>query len=266
MKRDAITLCAAALLCCAAIVACADAGGAKTYSQNAKENYDKGEESFKDGSYTEAVDYFNQVKNKFPYSKYAVVAELRAADSLFEDEKYLEASDAYRMFVKLHPTNEKTAYAMFRVGYCHYKQMPRDWFFTPPVHEEDQTQVKATLEAMQQFLTKHPGAPEAKEGRQVSAACRERLARHELYVAGFYLKRERWKAAQQRAEGLLAQYAGLGLDDEALLIAAKSLLKQDKRAEAKTALDRLLREFPKSGRAGEAQDLLADLSSAGAAK
>ncbi|MBI5526709.1 MAG: outer membrane protein assembly factor BamD [Deltaproteobacteria bacterium] len=248
----------AAALACALLHACADAGAHKTYSQNARENFDKGEEAFKDGAFQEAVDYFNQVKNKFPYSKYAVAAELRAADSLYEDEKYIEAADAYRLFAKLHPTNEKTAYAMFRVGLCHHKQVPRDWFFMPPVHEEDQTQVKATIEAMQQFLLRFADSPDAKEARTVVAACRERLAQHELYVAQFYFKRERFKAAQQRAEGLLKIYAGLGLDDTAMLIVAKSLLGQARGAEARAALEKLVTEFPKSRAAAEARDLLAE--------
>lgn len=268
MRRPSpLTFAAAiALSACAALVACADTSGAKTYSQNAKENFDKGEEAFKDGSWQEAVDYFNQVKNKFPYSKFAVTAELRAADALFEDEKFVEAADAYRLFAKLHPTNDKTAFALFRVGLCHYKQVPRDWFFMPPVHEEDQAQVKATVEAMNSFITRFPKSPDLKEAREAVAACRGRLAKHELYVAGFYFKRDHFKAAQVRAEGLLRDYAGLGLDDQALLIAGKSLVKQDKRAEAKVALDRLVKEFPGSGPAGEARELLSDISLAGAAK
>jgi len=258
---------AIAICACAALAACADTGGAKSYSQNAKENFDKGEESFKDSAWQEAVDYFNQVKNKFPYSKYAVIAELRACDALFEDEKYVEAADGYRLFAKLHPTNEKTPYALFRAGLCHHKQIPRDWFFMPPVHEEDQTQVKATLEAMGQFLARFPDDKNAREAREVVALCRGRLARHELYVAGFYLKREHWKAAQLRAEGLLRDYAGLGFDDQALLIVGKSLIMQDRRADAKVALDRLVKDHPKSGPAAEARDLLTDIPQAtGAAK
>jgi outer membrane protein assembly factor BamD len=101
----------------------------------------------------------------------------------------------------------------------------------------------------------------------VVVACRGRLARHELYVAGFYFKHEHWKAAQLRAEGLLRDYPGLGLDDEALLIVGKSLLRQERRTDAKVALDRLVKDHPKSGRAAEARDLLADIPQAtGAAK
>ena len=39
-----------------------------------------------------------------------------------------------------------------------------------------------------------------------------------MYVADFYFKRERYKASAKRAEGILQNYPGLGLDAQALWI------------------------------------------------
>jgi outer membrane protein assembly factor BamD len=245
----------AALLLASA--SCADTKGVqRNYAENAKDNYDKGEAAFKAKAWQEAIDYFNQVRNKFPYSKYAVVSELRAADALYEDEKYIEAVEAYKMFLRMHPSNEKAPHAMFRAGMCYYKQMPKDWFFMPPTYEEDQTQVKAALEAMQQFLSRYPDSPDAKSAAEAAGKCRTRLAKHEMYVAEYYLKRERWKAAEARIRGLMEIYPGMGLDDEAMLILAKSLLGQGRRDEARDVLTRLEAEFPDSGNAKKARSMI----------
>ncbi len=66
---------------------CADVGrrhaSPVTYSLTAKQNYEKGMAELKDENYAEAKKYFQFVKQKFPFSKYAVLAELAIADSQF---------------------------------------------------------------------------------------------------------------------------------------------------------------------------------------
>ena len=76
------------LLCAflAALTACAtsDEGRGVTYSLTAKQNYDKGVEELKGENYQEASRYFSFVRQKFPFSKYAVLAELALADTQYE--------------------------------------------------------------------------------------------------------------------------------------------------------------------------------------
>src|SRR5438552_2579134 len=60
--------------------------------------------------YEEAILKFNEVKNKHPYSKYAVEAELRVADIQYKKEAYIEAATAYQLFKDFHPKNPKIDY------------------------------------------------------------------------------------------------------------------------------------------------------------
>src|SRR3954466_6201761 len=78
-----------------------------TYSMTAKQNYEKGLAELKDENYPEAQKYFQFVRSKFPFSKYAVLAELAIADTSFDRGNYTEAIDSYKQFMRLHPTHEK---------------------------------------------------------------------------------------------------------------------------------------------------------------
>ena len=69
-------------------------------------------------------------------------------------------------------------------------------------------------------------------------------------------KRERFKAAAGRAEGLLRDYSGLGLDAEALWISARSRLALMEPEVARAALTRLTKDFPDSSEADDAAELL----------
>ena len=92
--------------------------GAVDYSVSAQRNYEKGLKELEDKDWLAASKYFQFIKSRFPYSKYAVLAELRLADAQFGAEQYIEAIDSYRLFIKFHPTHDMVAngYASFRIG------------------------------------------------------------------------------------------------------------------------------------------------------
>ena len=115
-----------------------DEGKPVTYSLTAKQNYEKGLAELKDENYPEAQKYFQFVKQKYPFSKYAVLAELAIADTQFARGNYTEAIDSYKSFARLHPTHEKVedGYVAFRIGESYFKDMPEDvWLLPPSVRE-----------------------------------------------------------------------------------------------------------------------------------
>jgi outer membrane protein assembly factor BamD len=58
------------------------------------------------GRYKSAVEAFQNIKDRYPYSKYALMAELKMADALYLQKEYDLAYEAYDEFEKLHPKNK----------------------------------------------------------------------------------------------------------------------------------------------------------------
>jgi outer membrane protein assembly factor BamD len=191
--------------------ACADVSsnlsGDVTYAKDALGNYDLGEKAFKSHSWTEAGQYYQYTKSKFPYSRYASLAELRMADANFEQDKFVEAIDGYKNFIKDHPTHPKVDYASLQIAKSHYKDLPANFFLFPPVYEKDQAALVDTQSAIKDFLLSYPGSEYRLEGTTMMAEVRKRLAEHEMYVAAFYAKRGYKKAAAWRYEGVMKNYA-----------------------------------------------------------
>lgn len=224
--------------------------------------YAAGIEDLEGGLFPEALKEFGEVKAKFPYSRYAALSELRTADTHFRRAKYLEAVDAYRTFLKFHPNHDQAAYAMYRVGESYFEQIPADWWFMPPVAEKDQASIRMAISAYQDMLARFESGPMADLSREHLDACRRKLADHEIYVARFYFDREHYEASERRAEGILHDYAGLGLDEEALWIVGKSAFTRGDREAAGAALQRLVQQFPQCKRAAQARGLLDRLGAA----
>ena len=163
---------------------------------------------FQTRDYTEAIASFQDVIDNYPYSEYAVLAELKIADAYYEKAQYEEALSYYRDFADLHPDHEQVPYTIYRTALCHYRQS----------HEpgRDQTATENALAALDRLLGSHPHSVEAEEGEIMWRELRERLARHAMLIGNFYLEREEYQSAADRYRSVLNQYPGLGVDAEAL--------------------------------------------------
>ena len=231
------------------------------YSVSAQQNYDKGLKQLENDDWLAAAKYFSFIRSRFPYSKYAVLAELRLADAEFGAEHYLEAIDAYKLFMKLHPTHEMVVngYGNFRIGEAFVKMLPSDWWILPPSYEKDQT---APLEAEQQlraFLKKFPESPFLPRAKKMLAIVSKRLAEHEWYVARFYWDRDRPMGTVLRLRRLLDRYAGVGFDIEAAWLFGQAYARVGMQDRARTTWQQLIDQHPKSERARQARDALGSL-------
>ncbi len=247
-----------ALLLAASVLACSHLLGEKT-GKTAEEDFKIASDHYQDKSWPEAQKAFERVRMKYPYSKYAALSELRIADLKFEQDKFIEAAEAYRQFVKMHPTHEDVDYAAFRIGLSSWKDAPSQFFLFPPDFEKDQAQVRGAVTAFQDFLKNYPSSKHAPEGQKLLAEARGKLAEHEWYVAAFYRKRDRWPAVAVRLEGLVRDYPGSKYEPEALLQLADAYLHMNERFQAQQALQKLVVKHPGDPRRAEAEKLLAQI-------
>jgi outer membrane protein assembly factor BamD len=161
--------------------------------------YADAEEDIQSEHYQVAIDKLRIIKNKFPYSKYAVDAKLRTADVFFLQESFAEAAMAYESFCDLHPRHEKVAYAMFRVGKSYYNEIPG-------TVAKDLTPATKSLDAFSAFLARFPQNPESTEAKNAITEIRKTLAEKELYIGSFYSRQDKPEAARARLKKLIEAY------------------------------------------------------------
>jgi outer membrane protein assembly factor BamD len=252
-----------ALACTAAAGCGAKSGTASVdYSVSAQKNYEKGLKELERQDWVAASKYFGFIKSRFPYSKYAVLAELRLADAEFGAEQYLEAIDSYRLFIKFHPTHEMVAngYASFRIGEAYYKQLPGDFWLFPPSYEKDQSATEDAAVELKSFLDKYPDSPYRDKAKTIIVKVGKRLADHEWYVARYYWDRGKPMGTVLRLRRLLESYRGVGYDEEALWLLGRAYVAVQMPDRARTAWNELVTKYPKSDRAGDARDGLSSLT------
>lgn len=184
--------------------------------------YRDAEEEIKSDHYQIAIDKLRVIKNKFPYSKYAVDAQLRIADVFFLQESFAEAAASYESFRDLHPKHEKTPYAMYRIAKSYFNDSPTNV-------ARDLTPAKRALDAYQDFLRRFPNAPEINTAKTDIAEVRRLLADKELYVGEFYYKRDFYDSAKSRFEKTVELYP----ETEAAKTAQEKLKKIEEKQKTK---------------------------------
>lgn len=256
-RRPLVVLAVAAALSCSAFETNLQDTDVN-YSETARANFEQGEQAFTDGRYAEAVKFFEHTKNKFPYSKYAVLAELRTADAHFAREKWIEAADAYKIFCRFHPRHERVAYATYRVALAYSKEIGQDVWWMPTAVEKDQSAARDAIRAFDEYLARFPDDENAAEAKKLRIEARARLAENDLYAAHFYEEREKWKGAMWRYQRVANEFGDTPRAASALLRAAQ--IADDKLADAATAqklYQQLVREHPGAPEADDAKKALA---------
>ena len=153
--------------------------------------YAAGLRQMKLGSWDEAIISFERVRNHFPFNQYSVLSELRVADCLYEKGSYLEAVDAYRQFVRLHPRHAEIDYVVYRAARSEFK-------LAPVVPQRDQTHTRRGLRRLNGFETRFPESEYGLEVGRLREKALLRLSKAAVQIGHFYWKQKEWAAAERR--------------------------------------------------------------------
>ncbi len=159
---------------------------------------DEGIKQLKSKKYDNAIETFEKVRDRYPYSEQALLAQIKVADAYFYKKKYDEALNAYKEFEKLHPTNKACSYVCYRQGLCYYRQRS--------TVDRDQTFTTKAMEEFRRLCQKYPKCEYVKRAEKYIATCKKDLAEHEFYVAEFYFRTKRYQAALDRYQALSQDY------------------------------------------------------------
>jgi outer membrane protein assembly factor BamD len=158
----------------------------------------EGMDAYQRKKYEAAIEAFQKLKDRFPYNQYAVLAEIKLADSYFLNKDYELAAAAYKEFEKLHPSNEIIPYVIFQQGMSYFKQMP--------TIDRDQSKAALVVQEFERLIKSHPKSEYIAEAQANLTVARKNLVAHEFYVGEFYFKGKHYQAALGRFETILRRF------------------------------------------------------------
>jgi outer membrane protein assembly factor BamD len=158
----------------------------------------EGMDDYSRGKYSDALETFNDIKERFPFSPHSLLAELKSADCSFYLGNFQEAIVSYQEFSVNHPTNEAMAYVLFQIGRSYYKQID--------TIDRDPGAAMDAIAAFSRLLNSYPDSQYTDESNARIHAARNFLANHEMYVAAYYLRTEEYDQSASRLKYLIEKY------------------------------------------------------------
>ena len=172
------------------------------------------EQLYLEAEYEDAADMYKALMDRYPYSRFKLLAELRLGDAYMQAGRYEEAEAAYEEFVRLHPQNEAVPYALYKLGMTYHAQ-------TRTV-DRDPTPAEKALKTFRRLNDSYPKTEWASKAVPRITEVQRLLAGHDLEVGKFYYRTKRYYAAMGRFKKVITNYPDVGLYNEAIKYLNKS--------------------------------------------
>jgi outer membrane protein assembly factor BamD len=213
--------------------------------------WERGAEELNKKHWLTSREYFRELMDTYPQSRYRADAKLGLADTYLGEgssASQVLAINEYREFLSYYPTHDRANYAQFKLGMAYYYQM-----HSP---DRDQTETDEAITELTHFVEQYPNSPLIDEGRKRLREARDRRSDADFRVGLFYLRTGRFPpAAIDRFQAILKKDPEYTRRDSVYFYLAEALIRMKREAEALPYLDRLIAEFEYSEHLEEAKKL-----------
>jgi outer membrane protein assembly factor BamD len=173
-----------------------------------EELYNNGVDALSARRFSSAADQFNAVEQNYPYSTWAVNAQLMSGYSLYLQNKYTDAIGTLDRFIQLHPAHRDIGYAYYLRALCYYEQIADI--------ERDQRGTEQAMNALREVVTRFPDTSYTRDAQLKIDLCFDHLAGKEMEIGRFYQKQNLYEAAIGRFQRVVDDFQTTNHVPEAL--------------------------------------------------
>lgn len=213
------------------------------------EAYKEAQQAVNVGNYRKAISIFEQLQARFPFSEFATQMQLELSHAYYKDGRTEQAIEAGETFLRENPTHPRVDYALYIQGLAYFErgQTFLERLFRKSVDRRPPRDGERAFSILSRLVERYPASPYAPDAQQRMVYLKNRLASYENAVARFYLERDAYVAALNRAKTALETYHGAESGEESLriMIAAYEGLGMTSLAEdTRRVLEKNFREDP----------------------
>jgi outer membrane protein assembly factor BamD len=213
-----------AILSCLLIAGCALDGRDETKNWSPDRLYGAAREELEGRNYQKAIGYYEKLESRYPYGRYAQMAQLESAYAYWKDGEPAQALAAVERFIKLHPESPNVDYAYYMKGRINFNE---DLGIMGYIAEKDMTErdpkaAQEAFDAFKELVARFPDSRYAPDARLRMRYLVNSLASAEVNVAEYYLRRSAYVAAVNRAQYAMTNYPDTPSIERALKVLAKS--------------------------------------------
>jgi outer membrane protein assembly factor BamD len=176
----------------------------------AEELYASAREALDSGDAAGALQLYDDVEARFPFTPYATQAQLDSIYAHYRLQQAELALSAANRFLKQYPQHARVDYVQYLKGLVNFTRSVDEFDKLLRIDgtRRDPVFARAAFEDFSLLIKRFPDSRYAQDARRRMIWLKNGLARYELHVAEFYVRRGAPVAASRRAQYIIDHYQG----------------------------------------------------------
>lgn len=210
--------------------------------------YEQAQQSMAQGNFNVASNILGALDSRFPFGPHSHQVQLDLIYSYYKVGKSDEALATIDRFVRLNPNHSDVDYALYMRGLTN---MDSDKNLFQEIvgierSDRDPSRSREAFEDFRRLINKFPNSKYAADSKKRMVFIKNRLAKYEIAIARFYMRREAFVAAANRGRYVLEYYPDSTEIQQALEIMVECYDQLDLTDLKDNALKTLKLNFPDS--------------------
>ena len=187
-------------------------------SGSAEQMYQQAQTYLDSGNFTMAVQTLRNIESRFPFGPHINQVQMDLIYAYYQVGNQDRALTMIDRFLRLNPNHVDIDYVRYMRGLVHQQleQNAFHEFVGIDRSDRDKSYAEQAFEDFRQLLERYPDSIYAADARARMIGIQSRLARYELSVAEYYMRREAYMAAATRAQYILENFQQAPEIEEAL--------------------------------------------------
>jgi outer membrane protein assembly factor BamD len=210
--------------------------------------YEEARDAMNSGNFNEAERNLEFLETYYPFGRYAEQAQLDLIYARYQNLDLQGARAAADRFLRLNPQSDHADYALYMRGIASYNLdvSLADRYLPIDETERDPGEQRQAFRDFSELLSRFPESEYAPDARKRMIAIRNRLAALEIHAADYYVKRQAYVAANNRARYVVENFPRTPQVEEALIILIETYRFFDLKKAADNAVTLLAINYPDS--------------------
>ena len=208
--------------------------------------YEAAAKQLNDSNYAQAIADLQSLEARYPFGPYAEQAQLELIYAYYRAFDFDASIETAERFIRLHPQHPNADYAYYMRGLANYQHGKGlfERFSTSDMSARDPGSARQSFNDFSQLLARFPNSEYAADASARMSYLRNLLARYEINVANYYLKRRAFMAAANRGQYVVENFpmAPSVPDALAIMVQAYRILGENQLADDSLAV--LKANFP----------------------
>lgn len=211
------------------LAGCAGSPDDEFANMSAQELYDKAKDALSTGDYETAISTFEQLEARYPFGKYAQQAQLEIAYAYYKFDEPDSCIATADRFIRNNPGNPNLDYAYYLKGLANYTRGANfvDRMSGRDPSDKDTRALRDSFNDFTLLVKKFPDSRYTPDAKERIVFLHNKLARYEINVAEYYMKRGAYVAAANRAKYVIENYQRTPAAQDALKVLVRAYTQMD---------------------------------------